>query len=139
MADDFVLCAGGDFAEERDAAKDGVDLIDLLVELLDERLEEIELLLHEAHRHVFVPLPDRVDDLIDALDVAGARRFRRGDKIVRDTGQRRNDNDRMPIATFRDDVDRIRHALRVADGRAAEFDDDHCRPPTGRQTSGVGR
>ena len=53
-----------DLAQQRDAAQDRVDLLDLLVEPLDERFEEVELLLHEPHGHVFVTLPDAVDDRV---------------------------------------------------------------------------
>src|SRR5438552_14959726 len=124
-SDDNVLSPHRDFAEESDAPKDGVNLLDLFIELLDERLEEIELLLHETHRHVLVPLADRADDLIDPFDIRAAGRFSGRHEVVGYAGERRDDDDRMKIAPLRDDVDGIGHAIGVADGSAAEFDHNH--------------
>ena len=86
---DLVVRARRDLAEQRDAAEDRVDLLDLLVEPLDERFEEIELLLHEPHGHVFVTLPHAVDDLVDAIGVDRARGLGGGDEIVRHARQAR--------------------------------------------------
>jgi len=126
---DLVVCARGDLAQQRDAAKDCVDLLDLLVEPLHERFEEIELLLDETHSHVFVTLPHTIDDLVDAIPIARARGLGSGDEIVRHARERGNDDDRIQLAPLGHDVDRIRHALRVADRGAAEFDDNHGLPP----------
>ena len=111
-----------------------MDLLDLLVELLDERFEEIELLLHEAHGHVFVSLTDGADDLIHPLHVARSRRFRGGNEIVRYAGQGRDDDDRFELLPLGDDIDGVRHALRVADRSAAKLDDDHL-ATSGRQAN----
>ena len=71
----------------------------------------------------------RADDLRDALRLLLARRFAGGDEIVRHAGQRRDDDDRLEVPPLGDDVDRVRDAIRIADGGAAELDDDHETPP----------
>ena len=119
----------GDLAQQRDAAKDRMDLLDLFVEPLDERFEEIELLLHETHGHVFVTLPHAIDDGVDAIAITRACGLGGCHEIVGHARERGDDDDRIQLAPFGDDIDRVRHALRIADRGAAEFDDDHGPPP----------
>ena len=125
---DFVLGPRSDLAQQRDALQDRAHLIDLLLQLLEERFEEVEFLLHETRGDVLVALPHAVDDLRDVVDVAEPRGLGRGDEVVRHAGQRRDDDDRPPLLPLGHDLDRVRHALRVADAGAAEFDDDHRSP-----------
>src|SRR5262249_53764435 len=85
-------------------------------------------LLHEMDRDVFVALANGADELVDALRLLRARRFARRDEIVRDPRERGDDDDRIAVAPLGDDVDRVRDAISIANGRAAELDDDHKRP-----------
>ena len=67
--------------------------------------------------------------VVDAIAVARARRLGGRDEIVRDAGERGDDDDR--IRSRRSATMSIAFATRsrIADRGAAEFDDDHGRPP----------
>jgi hypothetical protein len=121
----LVARAQGDLAEEGDAAEDGLDLVDLLVELAHERVVEIRLVLHEPQRDLGMPFANARDDRVDFRGLLRARGFARGDEVVRHAGQRGDDDDRLPVPPLRDDVDRVRDLVGVAYGRASELDDDH--------------
>ena len=74
------------------------------------------------------------NDLVASTEAACEGDMERVNEIVRYAGQRRDDDDRFELLPLGDDIDGVRHALRVADRSAAKLDDDHL-ATSGRQAN----
>ena len=134
--DDEILRARARLADERDAAENRRDLLDLAAELRGERFVEIDLLADEGEAALLVALADAGHEREGFLESPRGGGIGRGDELVRDAGEGRHDDDRAAVAPLGDDLDRLPKAIRFADRRAAELDDDHGRRRSYPRASG---